>query len=443
MKKLVFFLLLVLIVSGLNSKIIIPDRLSKSNNNTMNFLRDVNPPNDLSINISAVLKWTVVPNASNYIVEASNESTTGFTDVTSSGLFTYNANSVYWFTLASQHYQFFRIISVEGVATPTFSLADGTYSSAQTVEISCATSGAQIRYTTNGSEPTESSLQYNGAITISSTTILKAKAFKTGIEASITATALYTIIPIPANFVLVQGGTFNNGTSNVTISSFYLDKYELTQSAYQAVMGTNPSYFTGVTNRPVEQVSWFNAIEYCNKRSISEGLTPCYSYSTNGVNPATWPSGWNTNYLNHTNVSCSWTANGYRLPTEAEWQFAARGGNSTHNYTYSGSNTIDGIAWYESNSSSTTHTVGTKTANELGLFDMSGNIWEWNWDIYGTYPSGAQVNPHGAVSGFYRVQRGGSWSSGASGCPVSNRYLYSYATYSDYNIGFRLCRIVP
>jgi len=248
--------------------------------------------------------------------------------------------------------------------------------------------------------------------------------------------------PMPENFVLVEGGSFNNGTSNVTISSFYIAKYELTQSAYQAVMGVNPSYYTGVSNGPVEQVSWFNAIEYSNRRSLQEGLTPCYSYSTYGTNPANWPAGWNSSYNNHTNVTCNWTANGYRLPTEMEWQFAARGGNQTHNYTYSGSNDLNAVGWYSSNSGSTTHTVGTKAANELGTFDMSGNVWEWVWDIYGSYPSGSQTDPHGAASGSSRVLRGGSWNNFANVCTVSFRIGYN-ASYASYNLGFRLVRVSP
>jgi formylglycine-generating enzyme required for sulfatase activity len=327
------------------------------------------------------------------------------------------------------------------VASPILSVTEGMYYGPQTLNISCVTIGAEIRYTTNGIEPTASSALYSGSIPIIATTTLKAKAFKTGWTPSAVSTAFYSISPLPANFVLVAGGTFNNGTSNVTISSFYMDKYELTQSAYQAVMGVNPSHWQQ-TDRPVEQVSWFNAIEYCNRRSINEGLTPCYSLSNYGTNPATWPSGWNSNSSNHTNVSCSWTANGYRLPTEAEWEFAARGGNSTHNYTYSGSNDINAVAWYGGNSGNTTHTVGTKAVNELGLFDLSGNVWEWNWDIYSTYSPVAQTNPHGAISGSYRVVRGGCWNSYASYCTVSTRYRNN-ATYSYSNIGFRLCRISP
>jgi len=250
----------------------------------------------------------------------------------------------------------------------------------------------------------------------------------------------------PAGFITVEGGTFNNGTSDVTVSTFYLEKTEITQGEYLAVMGTNPSNFTG-TDRlklPVEKTTWFNAIEYCNRRSMQENLTPCYSYKVGtteyGTNPGNWPSGWSGTAGNHTNFSCDWTANGYRLPTEMEWMFAARGGNSTHNYTYSGSPTIGDVAWYYDNAGSTTHPVATKNANELQLFDMSGNVWEWCWDIYGAYPSGAQTDPHGPSSGTYRVRRGGSWVVNASSCRVSVRGNSS-ATYSFSHIGFRVCRI--
>ena len=252
--------------------------------------------------------------------------------------------------------------------------------------------------------------------------------------------------PMPENFVFVQGGTFNNGTSDVTISSFYIDKYELTQAGYQAVMGSNPaSGYGGGSNYPVYYVSWFNAIEYCNRRSVLEGLTPCYSYSTYGTNPDDWPSGWNTSFSNHTNVNCNWSANGYRLPTEMEWQFAARGGNQTHNYSYSGSNDLNDVGWYWDNwgsANNSTHSVGALAANELGTFDMSGNVWEWVWDIYGSYPSGSQTNPTGANSGSYRVDRGGGWGFSAVNCTVSQRNN-SYATSGNADIGFRCVRVSP
>jgi formylglycine-generating enzyme required for sulfatase activity len=249
----------------------------------------------------------------------------------------------------------------------------------------------------------------------------------------------------PVGFIIVEGGTFNNGTSDVTISTFYLDKYEITQGEYLAVMGTNPSNFTGDLSRPVEKTTWFNAIEYCNRRSMQEHLTPCYSYNDGeidyGTNPSDWPYGWNTYSYNHTNVKCGWTANGYRLPTEMEWMFAARGGNSTHtpSFTYSGSNTIGEVAWYRNNSSSTTHPVGGLSPNELGIYDMSGNVWEWCWDIYGAYPSGDQTNPTGPETGNGRVGRGGCFNYSFDQCTVSYR-SYSSPTSSYYTFGFRVCR---
>jgi len=247
--------------------------------------------------------------------------------------------------------------------------------------------------------------------------------------------------PMPENFVLVEGGTFNNGTSDVTVSSFYIDKYELTQAGYQAVMGSNPASGYGVGDTyPVYYVSWFNAIEYCNRRSMQEGLTPCYSYLTYGTNPDNWPAGWNTNDNNHTNVSCNWSANGYRLPTEMEWMFAAKGGNQSLGYTYSGSNTIGNVAWYTANSNSHTWDIGLKASNELGIFDMSGNLWEWVWDIDGYYPSGPQTNPTGPTSGGSRVKRGGGWISAENYCSVTRR-LSLDAVYMDNCIGFRCSRI--
>lgn len=250
--------------------------------------------------------------------------------------------------------------------------------------------------------------------------------------------------PIPANFVLVPGGTFNNGTSDVTLSSFYLDKYELTQAEYQAVMGTNPASGSGVgSNYPVYFVSWLNAIEYCNRRSMQEGLTPCYSYGTYGTNPNSWPEGWDSDCSNHTNVSCNWTAQGYRLPTEMEWMFAARGGIQTHNYTYSGSETLADVAWYSSNAGGNSHPVGGKLANELGLYDMSGNACEWVWDIYySSYPTDPVTNPNGPTSGTNRTNRGGGWAGSAGACRITTR-VSTLATYTNFNLGFRLCRIVP
>jgi formylglycine-generating enzyme required for sulfatase activity len=236
--------------------------------------------------------------------------------------------------------------------------------------------------------------------------------------------------PVPDNMVLVEGGTFEMGSANgldnetpvhqVRISSFYMSKYEVTQQEYQAVMGINPSYFKG-DNLPVETVSWYEAIEYCNKLSVKEGLTPAYRGSGDSV-------------------VCDLKASGYRLPTEAEWEYAAKGGSrETMVYEYSGSNSVDAVGWHRGNSGETTHPVGGKVPNSLGLYDMSGNVWEWCWDWYGDYGSGAQTDPVGAVSGALRVRRGGSWFG--YGWYARSAYRYYFTPSSRYgNLGFRLVR---
>jgi len=237
---------------------------------------------------------------------------------------------------------------------------------------------------------------------------------------------------IPANMVRVEGGTFQMGTVSggypderpvrtVTVKSFYIGKYEVTQKEWQEIMGTNPSNFNG-ENLPVENVSWYDAIEYCNKRSIKEGLTPAYSGSGN-------------------NITCDWNANGYRLPTEAEWEYAAKGGNgSPGNYIYSGSNTIDDVAWYTNNSENRTHPVGTKAPNILGLYDMSGNVWEWCWDWYGSYSSDSQIDPRGAVFGTLRVMRGGSFFYYRGDIVSSAFRIHSFPSGRFSEDGFRLVR---
>ena len=254
---------------------------------------------------------------------------------------------------------------------------------------------------------------------------------------------------ISENFVRINGGTFtmgspaneagreNNETQRqVTVSSFYMGKYEVTQKEYQEIMGYNPSYFKG-DNLPVEGVTWFDAIEYCNKRSQKEGLTPVYTIT--GRTPA---SGYPITTAEGT---ANWNNNGYRLPTEAEWEYACRAGTTTpfntgNNITTNQAN-YDGYYPYNNNAKGTslekTTPVGNFAANAWGLHDMHGNVFEWCWDLYGDYASGAQTNPRGAVFDNYRVIRGGGWSYAAANTRSAERNGIS-PYFRSYDFGFRV-----
>ena len=219
---------------------------------------------------------------------------------------------------------------------------------------------------------------------------------------------------ITIDMVKVEAGTFMMGATSemqnpwddekpvrevILTNDYYIGKYEVTQSLWQAVMGTNPSYFKG-DNLPVEQVSWDNCLEFISK-------------------------------LN------SLTGRKFRLPTEAEWEYAARGGKKSRGYQYSGSFNISDVAWYNGNSGNKIHPIGMKQANELGVYDMSGNVNEWCQDWYGSYVSSSQTNPLGANSGSFRVCRGGSWYFGTVNCRSSFRSRGNPDTRSRY-LGFRL-----
>ncbi|MDR2941769.1 MAG: formylglycine-generating enzyme family protein [Treponema sp.] len=271
-----------------------------------------------------------------------------------------------------------------------------------------------------------------------------------------------------ANIEMVQipGGSFQMGKElnnyydeepvhSVTLSGFYMSKYEVTQAQYKAVMGSNlyrpPSCFDGGAgrepasgevqgNRPVENVSWYDAIVFCNKLSMAKNLSPAYSIS-NSTNPADWGSVPESNNSTWDAVTIVNGSTGYRLPTEAQWEYAAKGGaGSPGNYSYSGSNTVGEVAWFNGNSDYKTHEVGKKLPNGLGLYDMSGNVWEWCWDWYAEYPSEAQIDPTGAASGAYRVFRGGNFENSADSARSVSRGGSSDPSHWSGDIGFRLVR---
>ena len=240
------------------------------------------------------------------------------------------------------------------------------------------------------------------------------------------------------NVQLVPAGQFTMGctseqtdcsndetpTHQVTISKdFYMMESEVTQALYQRVMGENPSYFKG-SHRPVGNVSWYDAVKLANKLSEMEGLEQCYSINGETVR---WSVRWS-------NPECK----GWRLPTEAEWEYSARGGQS---YKYAGSDNVDEVAWYHGNSGNETHDVCGKNRNGYGLCDMSGNVWEWVWDGYSTYRSSPTVDPLGPDSGSSRVLRGGSCSY-TQFDRVSIR-SYSRPSGTSSFVGFRLCRLSP
>lgn len=267
---------------------------------------------------------------------------------------------------------------------------------------------------------------YNSTLTVKEgeTSVLTAKLEKVKAEqtaavpnsgtTSSTGNQVITVGNVSFTMVQVEGGTFMMGATSeqgsdahddekpahqVTLSPYYIGETEVTQALWEAVMGNNPSYFKG-SNRPVEQVSWNDCQEFIRKLNQKTGRK-------------------------------------FRLPTEAEWEYAARGGKNSQGYKYSGSNIINDVAWFDDNSSNQTHDVKTKQANELGLYDMSGNVWEWCQDWVGGYSSGSQTNPSGPSSGSSRVDRGGGWYGGARDCRVSDRYSAAPGLRSDL-LGLRL-----
>ncbi|MCR4952898.1 MAG: SUMF1/EgtB/PvdO family nonheme iron enzyme [Treponema sp.] len=238
--------------------------------------------------------------------------------------------------------------------------------------------------------------------------------------------------------ILVPGGQFvmGNGSNNslITLVSYYMSEVPITQTQYSYVMGKNPSKLLG-SDRPVECVNWCEAIIYCNILSFMCGLTPCYS-----IGGATDLSGFDFTSPVWKRIVCNFTADGFRLPTEAEWEFAAREGKNMGMNLYSGSSNINDVAWYGENSAIKTHAVATKKANALGLYDMCGNVAEWCWDYYTQIiPTGNQTNPHGPNIGEVHVKRGGSWLDDPQQCTVYYRSGSAPIGKSS-SLGFRICR---
>jgi len=231
--------------------------------------------------------------------------------------------------------------------------------------------------------------------------------------------------------VSIPGGSFVMGDEDgeederparrVTLDAFEMSATEITQGQYESVMGENPSHFTGSCDLPVEKVTWFDAISFCNALSMRAGLDPCYDVESG---------------------ACDFSKNGFRLPTEAEWEYACRAGSTTEYYTGSTERDLALAGWYGyegGNSDNRTHPVAEKKPNAWGLYDMHGNVLEWTNDWYGDYDPGATTNPTGNDRGFYKALRGGSWFSEASYCRSAFR-INDRPDRNAYFTGFRIVR---
>jgi formylglycine-generating enzyme required for sulfatase activity len=217
-------------------------------------------------------------------------------------------------------------------------------------------------------------------------------------------------VEAPGDMVQINGGRFLMGDKDqpdappheVMLDSFHIDKYLVTQAQYQEAMGTNPSRWKGDQN-PVEQVRWSDAVRFCNKRSESEGLQPCYDLTT-------W--------------KCNFEASGYRLPTEAEWEYACRAGTTTAYFFGENAAKLGDYAWFEKNAGGRPRAVGQKQPNAWGLYDTCGNVWEWCNDFYKVdyYQESPRDNPRGPENGETKVVRGGAWRFSEETCRSGYRY---------------------
>ena len=317
-----------------------------------------------------------------------------------------------------------------GSGSKIFSIKSNTTWAVSSNENWCSvspTSGSNDGSVTVSVDENTSTSSRTATITVESATIKRTLAVtQNGVTPTPTPASQdcsFTVGGVTFKMIAVEGGTFTMGatseqgsdacdeekpTHSVTLSSYRIGETEVTQALWQAVMGQKPT---------------------------SDGSQWSSSYGLGGNYPAYYVS-WNDcqDFIRKLNAL---TGESFRLPTEAEWEYAARGGNKSRGYKYAGSNTLGNVAWYSDNSGSQTHNVATKSPNELGLYDMSGNVREWCQDWYGSYSSGSQTNPTGPSSSSRRVDRGGSWLSNAWDCRVSTRYYVTPGYRYDY-IGLRL-----
>ncbi len=253
------------------------------------------------------------------------------------------------------------------------------------------------------------------------------------------ASALPKVVTTPAglDMALLPAGEFTMGDASgdedekpphkVRLSAFYLDTREVTQKSYEGLMEKNPSKFKA-PDKPVEQVDWYHAVLYCNMRSLKEGLKPCYDANT---------------------LQCDFAASGYRLPTEAEWEYACRAGTATRFSFGNDPGALKNVAWFKANAGQTSHAVGQKAPNPWGLYDLHGNVAEWCHDIYSEsyYQKSEPADPHGPAAGNKRVLRGGSWRSGDDACRSSARNSetprFADACFGSDGYGFRCAKRAP